>query len=154
MTSATVRVFGAALLIAAVFGSRLAAQNDEQTGVVIPLRTVVTPASDGESLELSGTIAVRSQITTEADGTTVVLYSFTSAGTARGQTSKATYDISGHGVERFAMDVELPADRGFNASFTATGRDKSHRFSAVVRASLDADGRMAAAVVTEIVSNP
>lgn len=154
MTTATVRVFRAALLIAAVLGSPLSAQNNEQTGVVIPLRTVVTPASDGESLELSGTLAVESQKTIEADGTTIVSYRFMSAGTARGQTSKATYDISGHGVERFALDVELPADRGFTASFTATGRDKSHRFSVVVRASLDADGRLTAAAVTEIVSKP
>jgi hypothetical protein len=150
MTSATIRVFQAAVMIAAVFGAPLRAQHGEQPGIVVPLRAVVTPAADGESLELSGTLAVASQISIEADGTKVLSYTFTSAGTARGVTSRDTYDISGQGVERFALDVELPADRGFTASFTATGKDKSHRFSVVVHASLDIDDTLTAAVVTAI----
>ena len=60
------------LLMAAIFGPPLAAQDDEQTSVIIPLRSVVTPAPDGESLELNGTLAVGSRMTTAADGTKVV----------------------------------------------------------------------------------
>lgn len=152
--SAIVRVLRAVVLLAAVFDAPLAAQDDQQASVTIPLRSVVTPLSAGESLELSGTLTVGSYITTAEDGTRFVSYTFMSQGTAVGQISKATYDISGTGGDRVSLDVELPADRGFSASFTAIAADKRHRFGVLLRATLDAEGRLTAATVTEIVSQP
>jgi hypothetical protein len=148
--SSFVVVLGAALFLAAM-PLPATGQGGNPPAPTAPLTGRVQVPAAGEAAMLDGIITVRSTVSADPDGGPPILsYSCEASGRAAGESSGATFAVSGVDSGGTSIGQSLPADVGVACSLSLVSGSLRQQFQLTLQAGLDETGTITSLVIRTI----
>lgn len=140
-----------ATLFAAALPLSATVQEGSPPSATAPLDLRVQMPATGEAATLDGIIAVRGTVSSDPDGGPPILsYSCDSSGRARGESSGATFTISGSDSGKTPISQSVPTDVGLICSMTVVAESVRQVFELTFQAGLDDAGSITSLVIRTI----